>query len=437
MGWFSSFCSSVSSAVSSVASSVGSAVASVGRGIANVAGKVWDTAKDVASKAVTWVADKAEDFIGKVKDIWAIAKPWVEKITPWIDAAADFIPWPWLRVAVKAVAKGLEHLLRLDKSPVLQKLEKAIKWAIEIARHLRTTFLTKEGEVEAEQRQKDLQEAYDLMQTEEQRQSVRFAMLINDYILVQTRIQAVLDKNAVKDFEHYLRLRATQKLLKSAEKTLSKSERMEDIKDDDVFLMKVGSDLLAEVPTLSDEDATRLDKLIKRRFNGKSLIPFVFEEMICAWETRYQNMEAQWNKMNKEFASLKRQAKELEIKMSIEPLTKEEQEKLIEFKQDILTVNNQLKVQAEDNRAMQSYVHAAEGFLQVLEKTPEQFVEEGREFVLYDVETVGMLIINCAQNDVKWEDLTEEQQSLITDYANIFAEDSKARKEAMLEVEVV
>lgn len=431
------FWSGIRSAFSSVVSSVASAAASVGRAAARGAKRVWESAKEVAGKAVDWLADKAENFIGTVKDVWAIAKPWVEKIAPWIDAAANFIPWSWLKSAMKVVSKGLEHLLRLENSPVLKKLEQGILWAAEIARNLRTTFLTKDGQIEAEQRQQDLQEAYGLMQTEEQRQSVRFAMLINDYILVQTRIQEVLDKNAVRDFEHYLRLRATQKLLKSAEKTLSQAETLADITDDDIFLMRAGADLLAEIPKLSNVDAVRLGGIIKHRFNGKSLLPFVFEEMICAWETKYQNMEAKWRAIDKDFAKLKRQTKELEIKMSIEPLTETEQEQLIELKQELLIANNHLKVQAQDNRAMQSYVHAAEGFLQVLEKTPEQFEEEGREYILDDVSEVGMLIIDCAQNDKKWEELTEEQQSLITDYANIFAEDSKARQEALIEIEVV
>lgn len=50
--------------------------------------------------------------------------------------------------------------------------------------------------------------------------------------------------------------------------------------------------------------------------------------------------------------------------------------------------------------------------------------------------TVGRLLIECAQNGKQWNELTEEEQSLITDYANIFAEDSKKRTQELVEAEV-
>lgn len=432
MGFF----SSLGSFCSSVVSGIGSAVSSVGRGIASVASKAWDTAKSVAGKTIGWLADKAENFVGKVKDVWDIAKPWIEKITPWVDKAADYIPWPWLKIAVKTLAKGLEHLARLDRSPVLRKLEQGLKWAIDVSRVLRDKFLTTAEEREAEQRQKELEEAMALMNTEEQRQSVRFAALINDYILVQTRIQKVLDANEVKDFEHYLRLRATQKLLVAAERKLSKAEGIDEISDDDLFLMKIGSDLLAADPQLSDENTIRLDAIIKRRFSGKSLVPFVFEEMIRAWETKYQNLDAKWNKLNKEAAVMKRKISGLEVSMKVEPLTKEQEMELVDLKNDYAVISNNLNHQSEENRALKSYVHAAEGFLQVLEKTPSQFEQEDRDYILDDVATIGMLLIECAQNNKPWSHLTEDEQYLITNYANIFAEDSRQRNQQLIEVDV-
>lgn len=428
MGFW-SFCSSV-------ASSIGSAVSTAASGALNIVSKTWGAAKKIAGETIGWLADKAEGFVGKVKDVWNIAKPWVEKITPWVNKAADYIPWPWLKVAVKVLAKGLEHLARLDRSPVLKALEKGLEWAIKASRVLRDNFLTPQEEIEAQKRQQELAEAMDLMDTEEQRQSVRFAALINDYILVQTRIQRVLEENAVKDFVHYLRLRATQKLLVAAEKKLSSAESLEEISDDDLFLMKIGSDLLAADPKISEEEIIRLDSIVRRRFSGKSLIPFVFEEMIRAWETKYQNMEAKWGLSNKEAAILKRKISELEVIMDVEALTQEQEGQLVEFRSELAVLGNYLTCQAEENRALKSYVHAAEGFLQVLEKTPEQFQLEDREYVLEEVSDVGMLLIECAQNNKPWSELSEEQQYMITDYANIFAEDSARRNRELVEVEV-
>ncbi len=424
------------SSVGSFCSSVASTVSSAARGIASVASKAWDTAKNVASSTVGWLADKAENFVGTVKEIWKTAKPWVEKLAPYISKGIALLPFPWAKGVAAAVEKGIQALLALENSPILKKIEEAIMWASNAAKHFREQVLTEDEIEEAEQRQRDFQEAMKAMKTEEQRQSIRFAAVINDYILVQTRIQEILAQDEVKDFEHYLRLRATQKLLKSAEKTLTTAQNLNEITVDDSFLLNVGSNLLAKKPILSDADAERLDKIIKRRFSGKSLIPFIFEELIRAWETKYQNMEAKWEKLNKDTAILKREMKKLEVKLKIEPLTQEEEIQLTDFKNELTIVHNNLKCQGEENRAMQNYVHAAEGFLQVLEKSAEEFEEEGRDYIVDDVATVGRLLIECAQHGKPWDELTEDEQMLITDYANIFAEDSKKRNQDLIEAEV-
>lgn len=193
---------------------------------------------------------------------------------------------------------------------------------------------------------------------------------------------------------------------------------------------------MAENPTLSDAETERLDKIIKRRFSGKSLIPFVFEEMIRAWETKYQNMEAKWEKLNKDTAVMKRNMRKLEVKLKIEPLSNDEETQLVELKNDVVIANNNLNQQSAENRAMKSYVHAAEGFLQVLEKSEADFEAEGRDYIIDDVDTVGRLLIDCAQNGKVWDELTEDEQMLITDYANIFAEDSKKRNQDLIEAEI-
>ena len=432
MGFWSSVCSFVSSAASSIGSVVSSAASAVGR----AASAVWEGAKSIAGKAIDWMADKAENFVGSVQKVWQTVKPFVEKIAPWIDKAADFIPWPWLKVAVKGLAKGIEYLMHLEKSPLLKKIEQAIHWATNAARHLRETFLTTEEEREAEQRKKDLQEAIEAMATEEQRQSFRFAQVINDYVLIQTRIQRILEENSIQDFEHYLRLRATQKLLRAAEEKIQTAKTLEQISSDDAFLLQIGADLLAAVPTLSDADAQRLDTIIKRRYSGKSLVPFVFEELIHSWQTKLENMEASWDKLNRDISQLTVEARKLETAMRIEPLSPSETEHLSNLRNDIKSLKHQLNYQETENRAMQNYVFAAEGFLQTLEKEYEAWEAEGREWVLDDVAQIGLLLIDCAQNNKPWDELTEEQQSLISDYANIFAEDSKKRTAQLNQTEV-
>lgn len=418
-------------------SSIGGFVSSAWSTAKSIASSTWNSAKSIASKTVGWLADKAENFIGAVKDTWVLVKPFIEKITPWVDSAADLIPWPWLKIAVKTVARGLQALLMLENSPVLKKVEAALEWAIKVARKLRDTFLTETEEEEAIRRQQDLDKAMSTMETEEQRQSVRFAAIINDYILIQTRIQKILERDNVDNFEHYLRLRATQKLLREAERTLQAAETMEEITPDDLFLMKTGQKLIAKNPELTDAEMDQLNEVIGRRFSGKTLLPFVFEELIRAWETKRQNMEAKWDRLNKNCSVLGQKINKLEVKMKIEQLSSAEETELANLKNDLANATHRSNVQAEDNRAMKSYVDAAEGFLQFLEKSPEQLEAEGLDFLVYEIEDIGMLIIDCAQNNKQWSQLTEDEKTLITDYANIFAGASRVRNEALQTIEVV
>ncbi|WP_118788669.1 hypothetical protein [Haemophilus haemolyticus] len=429
------FWSSVGSFISNAASTVSNAVSSVVSTVSDVASSAWNTTKRVVSKAASWVMDKAESFVETVKETWQKVKPFVQKIRPWVQAAAKVAPWPWLRTGLEVVAKGLEFLEKLDKSPLLDKVKKAIDWAIEAAKNLRKLFGKTEQE-EAEQRRKDLEEAAKLAKTEEQRKSFYFAQLINEYVLVSTKVDDLLDSGEFQDFEHYLRLRATQKLLKATEKRLKQAQRLEDITGDDVFLLQVGAKLLNEVPELTNEDALKLDRIIKRRFNGKSLLPFVFEELVYSWTLKLNQMEQEWDSLNKDISKLKTSLRQLKIKGQIEKLSILEEADIIKLSEDIRDNSYLLNEKQISNRSMKTYILAAEGFLQILEKTEDYWIEQDKEWILEDSQEVGLLIIECAENNKPWDELTDDQQSIISDFANIFAEDSKQRrKEMMKEIE--
>ena len=86
------------------------------------------------------------------------------------------------------------------------------------------------------------------------------------------------------------------------------------------------------------------------------------------------------------------------------------------------------------NVEREHYISATEGFLQLLEKTPEQLHADDQEYLLTQGQEVGKLLIECAQNGTRWDKLSDQQQSLIADFANVFREDSIKRGEE-LEVE--
>ncbi|MNR40256.1 hypothetical protein D3C85_1585300 [compost metagenome] len=91
---------------------------------------------------------------------------------------------------------------------------------------------------------------------------------------------------------------------------------------------------------------------------------------------------------------------------------------------------------ASDVLAKRNYVYAAEGFLQLLENDEQRLIDQDREYLIDDGFEVGELLIRCAQNGEKWENLKREEQSLIISFANIFEADCRKRSEQFTQVEV-
>lgn len=423
MGFWSSVTSWVSSAVSSTVSAVKSA-----------AKAAWETTKELAAKAVNWMADKAEHFVGQVKEVWKRVKPYVQAVKDKMDLAIAAAPWPWLKGALVLADKALGALLAFENSALAKRLEKAIQWAIQAARHFTDKVFNEQEKAQAEEAKATFEEAADKV-SDEQRRAIELAALVNNHLLVRTEVARVIDSGAIRDFEHYLRLRATQKLLAAAERKLRRAESVEDISDDDVFCIKVGSDLVSETPRLSDADAQRLDRIALERF-GQKLVPFVFEEMIIAWTRNLELDEQRWNDLNVEVAEMTVRHRRFKNAEKIGTLTPEKAALLAELEASLPAAKAKLDEMGGKNLAMRNYVYAAEGFLQTLEKPYEQWEAEGLELVAEEGGRVGMIIIDCAQNGRAWESLTQEEQQLIVNYANIFEKHSHARAEAKQDVEV-
>ena len=95
-----------------------------------------------------------------------------------------------------------------------------------------------------------------------------------------------------------------------------------------------------------------------------------------------------------------------------------------------------LEALGNETRAKRNYVFAAEGFLQLLEKSEEQLVADDQEYLIDHGGKVGEILVRCAQHGEKWESLSAEEQSLIVSFANIFEADCKKRTDAFRVVEV-
>lgn len=405
--------------------------------VKSVAKSAWEGAKKIAIQAVGWMAEKAETFIGDVKDVWNKVKPFVRTVLKTIQVVA---PWPWVKAAAKGLEKAIDWIERMENTAFARKLKAAIDWVIQAAKDkvtdINKKILSGEELKAAHEREDVFKEAERILPLAERKEIIP-AELINKFIVVQSLIEKTFNQNTIKDFDHYMRLRATQKLLASSRKGLNESKNIESIGDDDVFLLNIAREFMSAKPTVSEADLNRLNSLIYSRFNKKELIPFVFEEMIVAWAKNLVDLDQQWKTENKALAKNIVQLRTLENVLEMGgKLDAEQNSSLLQLRKTIPSLKVDHDALEKSNREMRNYVYAAEGFLEVVEGA--EFLE-GKEYLAAQGSNVGMIIIQCAQYGKKWETLKEEEQELIIDFANIFKTESIKRVERVereLRVEV-
>lgn len=413
-----------------------SAFKSVGSSVVETVRSTYETVREKARDALDWMATKAESFVGQVTEVWNKVKPFIANVVrPALKMAAEWatvaLPtFPWVATAIRAFDKALEALLNWEKSELAKKVKAAVEWAIAKAKTLRDILLNDAEMEQAAAHEEVLREAREDVRGDARR-ALDLATLITQYAQLSTRIQQVLENNRIADFDHYLRLRASQKLLKETEQRLIRAQDLEALNRDDLFLVEVASELLKAKPQITDAQAVRLDEVIEVRF-GKKLIPFVFEELIMAWGCNLEQQEKDWKTLSEAVAKLQVQERQLKISMNLGEPSAEDKAALADIQARLPGLKAKMDELRKRNQEMRNYVFAAEGFLQVLEKGPEDFADDA--YLLADSQQVGMIIIDCAQHGKLWEELTEDEQSLIIDFANIFEEASRERAARLVEV---
>jgi len=267
----------------------------------------------------------------------------------------------------------------------------------------------------------------------EQRHQMELAAAINDYEIAKADLSQAVNA-APENFEHYLRLRATQKLLSMADKKFRSAKSVDELSADDLFLVRIASDLIKANPELSSEAASRLDRVLSEKY-GRKLTPFVFEELIASWGVRAKELGRQWSEVNRDYARESMLLKRLQLANKVQnELSAEEAAELAKLETDVPARKQQLDDLATRQRDIERYVGAAEGFLQLLEKSEEQIEQEDRSYLIEEGATVGKLLVECAESDKPFSALSKDNQALIIDYSNIFQHEAKSRMEKILEV---
>lgn len=396
--------------------------------------KAVQVVKEKVVEAVNWLADKAETFVGEVKRLYKAAKPYISKARMVLRTIAANVPIPWVQGISMVLDKALAALEHLDNHPLVAKVDAAIKWVIARARDIKRHLLNDQEVKEAEQRAADLEAA--MTQVDESgRQALEGLAMSNRYELVRARISRLVEDEAFVNFEHYLRIRAVQKLLPLYEEQMEHVKDIHIVLDEPLFIIQIASQLIEGHAELDDDAMERLDSLTTARF-GKPVIPFVFEEMINVWGLDLKQHQDAWEELSKRVSRDHVIVKRLNNLAKLEPLPVEEAKVLADLEKLLPADRARLDKLASEVLAKRNYVYAAEGFLQLLENDEQRLIDQDREYLIDDGFEVGELLIRCAQNGEKWENLKRDEQSLIISFANIFEADCCKRAEQFTQVEV-
>jgi hypothetical protein len=417
-----------------VFSAIGNAISKVANAVVSVAKTVWTGVKAVATAAVHWIADKAEAVVTATKKVWHSVRPYITPIRHGLLWIAGSIPVPWIQGAAIIFERVLNHLQNFSRSIWAVILDKSIAWAITAARHLKGKLQSQEEIDEAYKRRTDLSNIKSQAPVDTQR-AISLLELINDYKIIQTELEKIFETTDISNIDHYLRLRATQKLLDNVEAVILTAKSIDEISQDDIFLVQMGATLLAPDPNLVDPDFARLDAIIKQRYN-KKLLPFIFEEMVIAWVKNQNSLEKQWTETNDVVAKKTAHMRRLAMEQRLMGLSEHDLAILKKLQEIVPEDKAILDALAKEAREMKYYIGAAEGFLQLIEKDDEVLEREGLQYLINDAERVGNIIIACMEKSKKWEELTDDEQSLIIAFSNIFSAAGETRAQQLILIEV-
>lgn len=395
---------------------------------------------------------KLKGLYGQRKLAWQVVKPYVQKAQGLIRAAAAAAPHPWLKSALLALDAAISTLTAFENSPIAKKIDTAIKWAIQLAQRWQASrqsaqsaqqqqnseyedVLTDEELVTAEKHQATFRTVENELDDDRTREACELAASINDFQVAKTRLAKALEGEPT-DFEHYLRLRATQKLLKMAEETFKNAKVIDDIDADKLFLVRIASNLVKPNPELSMDAAKKLDRVLQTT-RGTTLAPFVFEEMVGSWGAMAKDLNAQWTEANKKLSQMNVACKSLMLNKQLQGhLAPDEEVELTRLQNEIPVAKTRLQDLDSQRNDIARYVGAIEGFLQLLEKSQEEIEANGHSYLFKDGAKVGTILMRCAQEGIAFNDLELDEQDLITDYANIFTAEADLRMDRVLEVTV-
>ena len=407
---------------------------------------------DVAGNVLVKMAEVGEKVVSTVKSVWKKIKPFIEivikkapVILKVVSLALKRIPHPWAQAIAVILdkgsvifQKGLAALFGLENSPVLKKIDKALKFILPKMKDFGNS-LKSWAEI---QKARDLQNELDSLVITPQSQEEKILLLtkiLNRFLILKGTVLKLVEEDNIQSMEHYLQLKATEKIFHEFQERISKGLQIEDVTNDDLFMFEVADVLVSQNPELSEDAIVRFDSLVQKMF-GMPLLALVFSEMVTFWSSTLEIDVKRQKDLNMELSAKEVIVKRLEKNKKFEiDLDAEELKQLASLKKQIPGIRKEYDVLTKEIMHQQSYIYAAEGMQRALEQNIIEVVETESDASAIEesIPELAELLIGCFRNGVQWEDLSTADQSLIRDFANIFKAASQDRAGKLITVQAV
>lgn len=447
MGFWSSFCSacssvasSVSSVVSSVASVATKVVSTAASALVSVGGAIADTALSVGRTLVKG-AKKVIEFVDE--EVIPLAKKIVKTAKKYIPVARKIAqtiavvtaPWPWISGIAAAVDKGLAAVENVLSHPWIDKLEKGWNAVKKWVDRIDKVVNAKDASLEAEKDLKDVaQIKAELKQAVktgdkyalEQLENLQSAEHIIRFRKVRADIDLAMESDRVTDFTAFLAIRAIDKLLNDYSNKMDQMETVGDLFSEQEFILTIAEQMISSDPELTRDEIDALNQIVQDRFN-KPLIPFLMEEIVTSWGAEYQEIKNSIRHIKNQLSDNLAELDLLEMKKETNLIEAAELGRLHDLQIIVKRQKTKFNSLLKEHTDKEYFLFASEGLLHFLENQEDTNLSE----YIHSIEQLSAILVKSHENNMEFRNLTEDEQSVIRDYRNMYYKSALARVEKM------
>jgi hypothetical protein len=264
---------------------------------------------------------------------------------------------------------------------------------------------------------------------ENESQLIKTLSLLNRLNRLKLEVDYKLNQTEFEDMEQYLQVAFLNKICGKLIRRINDGATAADLTEDDLFIFEISEEILGPDPVLSEEDKIRFQNAVEKAL-GKSFEAAVYEEMTIFWDAMVKEKKNKLDYMRDEKAKLDANIQMRESRAKLDPLSESQKQKLDTDKKRLDVMQSDYESLRDEIRGQEHYIYAIEGLQLSLEKKLGKVLpKEDVKYMENQIDELAGVITNAFNDRKKFFDLSEEEQDLVRDLANIFKSASEKRVE--------